>query len=101
MKRSLLHLAVLLLVPLAHLRAAPAAPRPNVLFIISDDLNADLGCYEHPLVQTSRAITATTSANTGFGKSRASSRKAPAFPSSSPDPGWRQSQAASLLRRSA
>jgi len=52
MKRFLVPLAVLLLVPLAHLRAAPAVPRPNVLFIISDDLNADLGCYGHPLVQT-------------------------------------------------
>jgi uncharacterized sulfatase len=26
--------------------------RPNVLFIISDDLNADLGCYGHPIVKT-------------------------------------------------
>lgn len=25
---------------------------PNVLFIISDDLNADLGCYGHPLAKT-------------------------------------------------
>lgn len=29
-----------------------AAERPNVLFIISDDLNNSLGCYGHPLVKT-------------------------------------------------
>ena len=29
-----------------------AADRPNVLFIISDDLNNDLGTYDHPLVQS-------------------------------------------------
>ncbi len=26
--------------------------RANILFIISDDLNSDLGCYGHPLVQS-------------------------------------------------
>ena len=31
---------------------AQALERPNILFIISDDLNSDLGCYGHPLVQS-------------------------------------------------
>jgi iduronate 2-sulfatase len=29
-----------------------ADPRPNVLFIVSDDLNCFLGCYGHPLAKT-------------------------------------------------
>ena len=29
-----------------------AAERPNVLFLICDDLNCDMGCYGHPLVKT-------------------------------------------------
>ncbi len=29
-----------------------AAERPNVLFLISDDLNNSLGCYGHPLVKS-------------------------------------------------
>lgn len=29
-----------------------AAEKPNVLFLICDDLNCDLGCYGHPLVKT-------------------------------------------------
>lgn len=31
---------------------AAAAQRPNVLFLISDDLNNSLGCYGHPLAKT-------------------------------------------------
>src|SRR5947209_11324710 len=47
--------------PLAALLAAalltPAAPAadgkwPNVLFLISDDMRPDLGCYGHPLVKS-------------------------------------------------
>ena len=30
----------------------PGATRPNVLFIMSDDLNDDMGAYGHPIVQT-------------------------------------------------
>jgi arylsulfatase A-like enzyme len=31
---------------------ASAAQRPNVLFMMADDLNNSLGCYGHPLVKT-------------------------------------------------
>jgi iduronate 2-sulfatase len=32
--------------------AETSAPRPNVLFIIADDLNRCLPCYGHPIVRT-------------------------------------------------
>ncbi len=32
--------------------AAEPARRPNVLFVIADDLNCDLGCYGHPVVKS-------------------------------------------------
>ena len=38
--------------PLGAIPAARAADRPNVLFIAVDDMNNDLGCYGHPLVQS-------------------------------------------------
>ncbi len=43
--------AFLLLVSLS-CPATNAAERPNVLFLICDDLNCDLGCYGHPLAKT-------------------------------------------------
>ena len=46
--------AVLLFWPFASLSTqAPAAGRkPNVLFIVVDDLNTRLGCYGDPIVKT-------------------------------------------------
>ncbi|MHC4995264.1 MAG: sulfatase [Planctomycetota bacterium] len=44
-------LALTLFQPLA-IDCVAAEKRPNVLFIISDDLNNALGCYGHPLVKT-------------------------------------------------
>lgn len=34
------------------LHAAAPATRPNVLLIVVDDLNTDLGCYGHPIVKS-------------------------------------------------
>ena len=42
--------AFLLVVPIDGLAAEKS--RPNVLFIMADDLNNSAGCYEHPLVKT-------------------------------------------------
>lgn len=54
MNYSLRLLLIVALASLLHFRSgiAPAAERPNVLFLICDDLNCDLGCYGHRLVQT-------------------------------------------------
>ena len=41
-----------LLLGMSALSASGEAAQPNVLFLICDDLNCDLGCYGHPLVQT-------------------------------------------------
>ena len=47
-------ISLFLLTPLTeiHAGAAPEKPRPNVLFIVSDDLAATLGCYGHALAKT-------------------------------------------------
>ena len=49
-----LALAGLAAIPLAAQRGGQAArsEQPNVLFLIADDLNGDLGAYGHPQVQT-------------------------------------------------
>ncbi|QDS93390.1 Choline-sulfatase [Roseimaritima multifibrata] len=46
---STLFLLAVVLIPLASVQAES---RPNVLFLISDDLNTSLGCYGDPLVKT-------------------------------------------------
>ncbi|MEI7730471.1 MAG: sulfatase/phosphatase domain-containing protein [Verrucomicrobiota bacterium] len=53
MKTIFLTLIALLLAPLAALRAgdAPKPTKPNILFIIADDLTKALSCYGHPTVQ--------------------------------------------------
>ncbi|WP_442509214.1 sulfatase family protein [Novipirellula sp. SH528] len=54
LQRLLLSVASLLgaVVPIADGRATHAADRPNVLWIISDDLGPELGCYGYPDVAT-------------------------------------------------
>ncbi|NND97923.1 MAG: sulfatase [Pirellulaceae bacterium] len=53
------HLRYALIIPTALLFVAgfsfsttASAERPNVLFLICDDLNCDIGCYGHPQVKT-------------------------------------------------
>jgi uncharacterized sulfatase len=48
--RARLQFPALLAAGAPHLLAQP--PRPNVLLITVDDLNTDLGCYGHPLVES-------------------------------------------------
>lgn len=50
--RLLLAVAAVLTGAEAALAQQPAPGRPNVLLIMSDDLNTDLGTYGHPLVKT-------------------------------------------------
>src|ERR1035438_4704688 len=45
-------LCITLLLGVCSSAAPAAAPRYNVLFIAIDDLNASLGCYDHPLVKS-------------------------------------------------
>src|SRR3954453_11920044 len=49
--RALLSAAVLAAVA-APAAAQPAGKKPNVLFLMSDDMRPDLGCYGHPLVRS-------------------------------------------------
>ena len=44
--------ALVLAAPLAAAQSVPAQRSPNVLFIMSDDLNNDLGTYGHSIVET-------------------------------------------------
>ena len=47
MKHTVTLLATLLLAPLVELNAAapPTLAKPNILFLVSDDLRPELGCY--------------------------------------------------------
>ncbi len=49
---ALVFLPLILLPLLSTGSTAQAADRPNVLFLICDDLNCDIGCYGHPSVRT-------------------------------------------------
>jgi len=44
--------SILAIVSAAFCHAAPAAEKPNILFIAIDDLRPELGCYGSPLVKT-------------------------------------------------
>lgn len=43
---------LLVVISLLHFHPVQAADKPNVLFLICDDLNCDVGCYGHPMVKT-------------------------------------------------
>ena len=51
MKTSLVFLGLILAAAASDAADAPAR-KPNVLFIIADDLNTSIGAYGHPLVKT-------------------------------------------------
>ncbi len=51
MKTPLLFLGLILAIAASNATGAPAR-KPNVLFIIADDLNTGIGAYGHPLVKT-------------------------------------------------
>lgn len=50
--RVVVPLAALLALTLTGRLVAADAPKLNVLFLVADDLNCDLGCYGHPQVKT-------------------------------------------------
>ncbi len=50
--RPYLLLAALLLGPVAVEAQGPTNPRRNILLLVCDDLNTNLGCYGHPLVKS-------------------------------------------------
>jgi N-acetylglucosamine-6-sulfatase len=53
MKYALITLTAILLVPIGLLRAADAPPRPNVLFVLCDDIRWNaMSCANHPTLKT-------------------------------------------------
>jgi len=49
---TIVYLLLITCLPLQENNTTYAAEKPNVLFLICDDLNCDLGCYGHPLVKS-------------------------------------------------
>lgn len=49
--KKLLPIVAVLLAPLAGVKATESA-KPNVLFLVSDDLRPELGCYGNPIIQS-------------------------------------------------